>query len=278
MNWISWNNPVSIWWVFLVFVAITNILAWIYTYQFINFKKIHEHSHLSKIAKYIVILSGLYVFGCAFRSFLPRADIQRICLFDTWFSSVLIGRTVATIAELGFVAQWALVLNTFAKNNKIKSVQTFSRLIVPFIFIAECFSWYAVIRTHYIGNMVEESIWGLTYVLIAISLFLIWLKIKGPLRYAAGVAVGFSILYVLFMFSIDVPMYYGRWQADLAANKPLLGFFEGLNDLKTRWVVTTNINDWKDEIPWMSLYFSFAVWTSLALCYVPLNKNNNGNS
>jgi hypothetical protein len=25
---------------------------------------------------------------------------------------------------------------------------------------------------------------------------------------------------------------------------------------------------WKDEIPWMSLYFSGAVWGSLALCVV----------
>ena len=41
-----------------------------------------------------------YVFGCAFRSFLPRADVQRICLFDTWLSSVFVGRTVATVAEL----------------------------------------------------------------------------------------------------------------------------------------------------------------------------------
>jgi hypothetical protein len=24
--------------------------------------------------------------------------------------------------------------------------------------------------------------------------------------------------------------------------------------------------DWKDEIPWMSLYFSAAVWASFALC------------
>ena len=43
---------------------------------------------------------------------------------------------------------------------------------------------------------------------------------------------------------------------------------EGLRDVSTRWVVTHDIEHWKDEIAWMSLYFSAAVWASLALCVV----------
>jgi hypothetical protein len=66
----------------------------------------------------LVLLSGAYVFGCAFRSILPRADVQRICLFDTWLSSVMIGRSVATVAELSLyfsAAVWAsLFLGGFA--------------------------------------------------------------------------------------------------------------------------------------------------------------------
>jgi hypothetical protein len=30
--------------------------------------------------------------------------------------------------------------------------------------------------------------------------------------------------------------------------------------------VTRDLGEWKDEITWMSLYFSAAVWASLALC------------
>jgi len=30
--------------------------------------------------------------------------------------------------------------------------------------------------------------------------------------------------------------------------------------------VTHDFDEWKDEIAWMSLYFSAAVWASLALC------------
>jgi hypothetical protein len=36
--------------------------------------------------------------------------------------------------------------------------------------------------------------------------------------------------------------------------------------VSTRWIVTHDLAEWKDEIAWMSLYFSAAVWASLALC------------
>ena len=36
--------------------------------------------------------------------------------------------------------------------------------------------------------------------------------------------------------------------------------------MSTRWVVTHDLTQWKSEIAWMSLYFSAAVWASLALC------------
>ena len=55
-----------------------------------------------------LLLSAFYVFGCAFRSALPVFDVPRITLFNTWLSSVAVGRSVATIAEVCFVAQWAL--------------------------------------------------------------------------------------------------------------------------------------------------------------------------
>jgi len=46
------------------------------------------------------------------------------------------------------------------------------------------------------------------------------------------------------------------------------GPLEGLRDASTRWVVTHDVAQWKDEIVWISLYFTAAVWASLALCPV----------
>ena len=44
------------------------------------------------------------------------------------------------------------------------------------------------------------------------------------------------------------------------------GRSEGLRDVSTRWTVTHDLAAWREEILWMSLYFSAGVWASLALC------------
>jgi len=54
----------------------------------------------------------------------------------------------------------------------------------------------------------------------------------------------------------------------LARGSRRLRPLEGLRDASTRWVVTHDFAQWKDEIAWMSLYFIAAVWASLALCPV----------
>ena len=91
------------------------------------------------------------------------------------------------------------------------------------------------------------------------------LGFRGLAQFAiAATAVG-AAGYVVFMCSVDVPMYFMRWQAQVADAKQYFGLFSGLHDVATRWVVTHNIAQWDNEIPWMSLYFSVAVWTSLLL-------------
>ena len=256
---------------FLVVVSSLNMLFWSWT-----------RLYFRNLKSPVVLLSAFYVFGCAFRSFLPRADVQRIVLFDTWWSSVFVGRTVATIAELAFVAQWAIVLKAVAASlaqNEARHSSTsrttawvtkVASFIVPMIVFAEVCSWYAVITTNYIGNSIEESTWAFTYSLIGVSLALLYPKLSGPMKYVAGLSVFGCILYVIFMVTVDVPMYVGRLLQDIESGKPYLGLVDGFRDLNTRWHVTHDIQEWRTEIPWKSLYFSVAVWVSLALCYVPL--------
>ena len=86
------------------------------------------------------------------------------------------------------------------------------------------------------------------------------------MRLALGTAVVGIAMYVAFLITVDVPMYFDRWQADLTNGKQMLGLVAGLHDVSTRWAVTHEFARWKGEIPWMSLYFSAAVWSSLALC------------
>src|SRR5262245_61944035 len=264
-EWLTWSNPVAVWWGFLVTVSAANIALLLLLHRGVRGRALIQQPDFWRIEALLLLLCAAYVFGCAFRSVLPRADVQRICLFDTWLSSVLIGRSVATIAEVCFAAQWAIVLRHLAALSKADTARNISHLILPLIVVAECCSWYAVITTNYLGNAIENSIWAVTFLMIAVALMRLAIEFHGVIRLAIVAAtVGISD-YLAFLLVVDVPMYVGRWHADVAAGKQILGMFSGLSDLGTRWTVTHDVDHWKDEIAWMSLYFSAAVWASLAL-------------
>ncbi|WP_229266547.1 hypothetical protein [Leptospira sp. severe_002] len=262
-DWIDAANPVAVWWMFLATVSTVNIALWLVLYRQYQ-KPFGAQRDLFPI-KLMLWLCAAYVFGCAFRSFIPRADVQRIVLFDSWISSVMVGRSIATIAEVCFVVQWAIVLRYLGRMTKSDTVLNVSKVIVPMILVAEICSWYAVITTSYLGNTVENSIWAVAFSLIGVALVRLMVEFRSLARIALGLSLVGVAIYVGFLFAVDVPMYFGRWQADMAAGKPLLGLFAGIHDASTHWIVTHDIVHWMDEIAWMSLYFSAAVWSSLLL-------------
>jgi hypothetical protein len=262
---LAWSNPLAWWWGVLTVVSGANIAVWFVLYRQLNEQPTGSLGSPSGIGL-MLLLSAAYVFGCAFRSFLPRADVQRICLFDTWLSSVVVGRSVATVAEICFAAQWAIILHQLGTMTGTDTTLNAAWVIVPLILIAECFSWYAVLTTHYLGNAIENSIWAVAFFVIGIGLCRLLPEFDGPVRVALVIAIIGIVGYLAFLMTIDVPMYLSRWRADVADGSKLLGPLEGLRDVSTRWVVTHDLAQWKDEIVWMSLYFSMAVWASLALC------------
>lgn len=259
------SNAVARWWVLLTLVSSVNIALWFVLYRQFESQPSGSLGGSSNLKLMLLLCAG-YVFGCAFRSVLPRADVQRICLFDTWLSSVLVGRSVATVAELCFAAQWAIILSQLGRMAEADTTLTAAWAIVPLILVAECFSWYAVLTKNYLGNAIENSIWAVAFALVGIALCRLLPEFHGPVRWALLVAIAGDAFYLAFLVSVDVPMYLGRWRADLADGSKLLGVLEGLRDVSTRWIVTHDFAHWKDEIAWMSLYFSGAVWASLALC------------
>jgi hypothetical protein len=259
------SNPLAWWWGLLTLVSGANIAVWLLLYR-----QLHEQPTGSLGStpgiELMLLLSAAYVFGCAFRSFLPRADVQRICLFDTWLSSVVVGRSVATVAEICFAAQWAIILHQLGTTTGADTTLNAAWVIVPLILIAECFSWYAVLTRNYLGNAIENSIWAVAFFLVGIGLCRLLPEFDGPVRVVLAIAITGIVGYLAFLMTLDVPMYLARWRAEAAGGSKLLGLLEGLRDVSTRWVVTHDLAEWKDEIVWMSLYFSAAVWASLALC------------
>jgi hypothetical protein len=265
--WRAPSNPVAWWWALLTLVSSKNIVLWFLLYrQFTN--QPTDRLDGATDLELMLLLCAAYVFGCAFRSFLPRADVQRICLFDTWLSSVLLGRSVATVAEICFAAQWALILHQLGGIAKVDTTLNVAWVIVPLILLAQCCSWYGVLTTNYLANAIENSIWAVAFLVVGIGLCRLLPEFDGPVRLGVVVAIIGIAAYLAFLITIDVPMYLNRWQAGLADGGRVLGPLEGLRDASTRWVVTHDFAQWKDEIAWMSLYFTAAVWASLALCLV----------
>jgi hypothetical protein len=122
------------------------------------------------------------------------------------------------------------------------------------------------VTKNYLGNAIENSIWAVSFFLVGIGLCRLLPEFKGPVGVALVIGVTGIAGYLVFLATIDVPMYLTRWQAANAGSSGPLRPLEGLRDATVRWIVTHDIAHWKDEIAWMSLYFSAAVWASLALC------------
>ena len=178
---LAWSGPVAWWWSLLSLVSAVNIAVWFLLYRQLHDQPTGPLGNTSGI-QLMLLLCAAYVFGCAFRSFLPRADVQRICLFDTWLSSVVVGRSVATVAEVAFAAQWAVILHQLGTMTGADSTLAAAWVIVPLILIAECFSWHAVLTTNYLGNAIENSIWAVAFFIVGVGLCRLLPEFDGAVR------------------------------------------------------------------------------------------------
>ena len=71
-----------LWWKFLSVIAILNICLWLGANYYLR----SQAGELSEYTLYHLMLSGIYVSACAFRSFWPRIDLERYVIIDHWIS------------------------------------------------------------------------------------------------------------------------------------------------------------------------------------------------
>ncbi|MGQ0507147.1 MAG: hypothetical protein ACT4TC_17705 [Myxococcaceae bacterium] len=258
---------VAVWWASISAVSVVNLVAWVFVGRAL--RRSSKVDELRQQRRPLFWLATAFTWGCAFRSFLPRAEAERLCLVDAWISNAPIARAVATVAELCLVAQWALTLRAASRDAGSRTGVWLSHLLVPFIAVAEVFSWYSALSTNFLGSVVEESLWALSGALLALGLLVVRGRQQGLRRAFLSVGAAATLAYVIFMCTVDVPMYWRRWREDEARNKPYLTIAEGWRDANSRRVVTGRWEDWREEMPWMSLYFSVGVWVSLALVLQP---------
>ncbi len=267
---------VTSWWYLLCATAAFNVFAWAVSAATLKQRRLALSAESYIACRRQLVLSAVYVFGCAFRSALPVYDVPRLCLFNGWLSSVIVGRSVATLAELSFVTQWALVLRQGAAATGRSSAKNILMAIVPLIAVAEVCSWYSVLTTSNVGHVVEEAIWGGSAALVVLGMILMRSPATGAQRRRLFLWCAAGAAYVAFMFLHDVPMYWSRWVADQARGRHYLSVAQGFLDISHHWEVSYRWQDWKSEIAWMSLYFSVAVWVSISLVFASLRQGADG--
>ncbi len=261
-------DSVTLWWACLAAVALLNSGLWVFARRRLA-QRNDLPAEVRATRQWVLWLSLGYVLGCAFRSLLPLVDAPRTCLLDVWISRVGISRSVATIAELCFVAQWALLLREAGRNTGDRFAMLAAQLPIPLIVLAEISCWTAVLSTNYFFHLVENSLWTLTTAVIAAGCLSLRPRLAGGPQRCVTAAIAFALVYITFMLSFDLPMYFSRWRADLAAGRQYLSLAEGMHEVLERCTVTFDWTRWRSEAAWMTPYFTFGVWVSIALAHVP---------
>src|SRR5215471_5574577 len=255
------DKPTRWWWSFLFLVSAGNLVLWV-----VIAREVHGPSD-SYVAQQL-LLSGIFAAACAFRSILPRVDLERQCLWNSPLSSIFVGRSVATVAELCFAGQCALLISKLSSVTGSASLQAVAWSIVPLIFIAQVCCWYAVISLNHLGHAIEEMLWSALAFLMALSLGLTLGQMPAGSRILSLLGMVACAGAALLMLAVDVPMYLARWRHAKGSGVRYLSLMEGLSDALERRRVTHRWSEWRAEVPWMSLYFSVGVWLSLCLIFV----------
>src|SRR5262249_33161271 len=223
------------WWLALCAAALVGPALWA-----LSARRMAPDAPASR--RWILRLSGLYVLGCAFGSIFPMIDAPRLCLFDNAISRIAVGRTIATVAELAFALQWALLLREAESTSRVAAFA--SRAIVPVIALAEVFSWSAVLTSNYLFHAVENSLWTLAAAFGLATFLSLRPRADAPNTRLLDAACVSALIYIAYMTIADVPMYVHRWLAAGGATVPL---DEGLRTLVERCVVRREWSAWRDD-------------------------------
>ena len=200
------------------------------------------------IRNYNYYLMAVYVIVNCLRAIYPKRDVESTCLHKSHLSSIMFGRTIATIAEICFI----LLLINYYKSISDNNISSKTNLVLIIIIISEVFSWLGCLTKNQIYNSLEESGWLVS--------FLIFSKITWDILRVRNddFNLKFQLFcytcFIIFLFFIDIPMYYNRYKNH---KKGYLSINQGLKSIMSCKIVTNNYDTWKDEILWQSGYFVF---------------------
>lgn len=242
-----------IWWTGLRLVSVLNLAFLIVTLALAP-ESPQRFTHL--------ICASLYTLVCGFRSFFPRIDLERAVLIDHPLSSIALGRSCATVAEMAFTVQCAVFAAGLGE-----AFHWVPAVLIPLIAIAQCCCWAGVLTLNHLWHAAEEVLWGLSMGLLA-TVFALSLPGEGIYKTLLPLAILGCAAGAFVMLVLDVPMYVKRRRQAIAAGEKTLGLGEGFRDAMKRREPTGDWEFWKHEVAWMTPYFSACVWLSIAALWL----------
>jgi hypothetical protein len=261
---VAWNNLLSI-------VSLLNLLFWL--------RRVYPSAtglSLSWLGVWPIrgYLALMYVTACGIRSIWPRIGGDRVCFWDHPLSPPLVGRSLAFVAELCFAA---LICMALVRINNTPTVRFVASSVFACNWIAQIACTYSVITRDRSGHVLEESIWTVS----AIAVFLVALFARSapsPSSQATSFRRALLVLcplYILFMVTVDVPMYYRRMVADNELGVQFASITAGLAEIAACQTVTQSDAYWREEMPWMTGYFTAGVWSTLWIATATIDPHLN---
>ena len=253
-------NKTFIWWKILCTIAVINIVIWLWA--------LLAHLDVAYISTTQLLLSGFYVLVCAFRSFYPRIDLERYCLFDTPLSSIMLGRSLATLAELAFTIQCAIIIYDLGTYLESQLIVFASYALVPLIVVAQVFCWNAALTLNHFWHGMEEVMWVIMIAVAGACCSYGYLNLDGWLKNLMAIGIVASAGAIYIMLFVDIPMYFSRNRNHESRGKHYLSIDEGFRDVVKRRIPTSDWAVWKDEVIWISSYFTVGVWLSISMAFI----------
>ena len=249
------------WWRALCALALLNVCLWLAVWCFGPVSGVHGGLQLT--------LSGIYVAVCAYRSVLPRVDLERLVVVDTHLSSIFLGRAAATVAEICFALQLGLLVHQLGVHAGMPWVQKAAWAVPVFMVVAQGFCWHSVLTLNHITQAVESMLWAAGFSWMAALLGIIALYSSGWVYGLAVFGILCSLAFVGYVLAVDAPMYWRRYRHARAQGQKYMRLDQGARDAWQRRVRSGSWAAWKADALWLTPYFSFGVWASIAMVFVP---------
>jgi hypothetical protein len=187
----------------------------------------------------------------------------------------LVGRSLATVAEIAFAYQIACVLKSVAQQARCFRAFKALGIVVPVVAAAQMACWRAVTTKENLWHCLEQTLWVLSMLLCGSCSLVCAMYLKGsalPVRVLrANLLYGFlgSLFFALFMSLVDIPMWFRRHQEDARNRTVFQTWPDGLRDMAQCGVVSRSPDYWESEYAWRIGYFAGAAWFSRFLASEP---------